>query len=165
MVGRYYFVICGPHDEALFDLDYNSPGKTTGGKVDECLHLNQFVAHAALDMVDDHLWTKADTYLKVVDKFNEWLISAFVTPGIANCDRQHYINCSNYLSVSLNQYLGLRFILLHDELNENRIKYFFQDTYEAYIKLALNPFFERDKPINSPSFSRRVQRIANKHFG
>nr|AAW26684.1 SJCHGC02997 protein [Schistosoma japonicum] len=99
-------------------------------------------------MVDDHLWTKADTYLKVVDKFNEWLISAFVTPGM-----------------SLNQYLGLRFILLHDELNENRIKYFFQDTYEAYIKLALNPFFERDKPINSPSFSRRVQRIANKHFG
>ncbi|VDP11135.1 unnamed protein product [Schistosoma margrebowiei] len=83
MVGRYYFVICGPHDEALFDLDYNSPGKSTGEKADECLHLNQFIAHAALDMVDDHLWSKADTYLKVVDKFNEWLVSAFITPGIS----------------------------------------------------------------------------------
>ncbi|CAH8496026.1 unnamed protein product [Schistosoma turkestanicum] len=141
MVGRYYFVICGPHDEALFDLDYNSPSKTSGSKADECLHLNQFVAHAALDMVDDHLWTKADTYLKVIDKFNEWLVSAFVTPG------------------------RLRFILLHEESNENRIKYFFQDTYEAYIKLALNPFFEREKRITSFSFSKRVQRIANKHFG
>ncbi|CAH8531331.1 unnamed protein product [Schistosoma intercalatum] len=141
MVGRYYFAICGPHDEALFDLDYNSPGKSTGEKADECLHLNQFIAHAALDMVDDHLWSKADTYLKVVDRFNEWLVSAFITPG------------------------RLRFILLHDESNENRIKYFFQDTYEAYIKLALNPFFRREKPITSSSFSKRVQRIANKHFG
>ncbi|VDP99376.1 unnamed protein product [Trichobilharzia regenti] len=121
----------------MFDLDYNSPSKAT----DDCLHLNQFIAHAALDLVDDHVWTKTDTYLKVVDKFNEWMVSAFVTPG------------------------RLRFILLHDESNENRIKYFFQDTYEAYIKLALNPFFERDKPITSPSFTKRVQRIANKHFG
>ncbi|VDP26271.1 unnamed protein product [Schistosoma mattheei] len=31
--------------------------------------------------------------------------------------------------------------------------------------MALNPFFKREKPITSSSFSKRVQRIANKHFG
>ncbi|KER24730.1 hypothetical protein T265_14354 [Opisthorchis viverrini] len=140
MVGRYYFAIVGREDEALFDFEY-STNKGNGQKFEELRYLNQFIAHASLDVIDDQMWTANGTYLKSVDKFNEWIVSAFVTPG------------------------QLRMVLLHDEPNDTRIRNFFNDVYEAYVKLALNPFFDRAKPITSPSFTKKMQRLTSKHFG
>jgi hypothetical protein len=44
-------------------------------------HVIQMIANASLDVIEDVVRKDSGMYLRSVDKFNEWTVSAFVTPG------------------------------------------------------------------------------------
>ena len=91
-------------------------------------------------MVDDTVWSTQNMYLRCVDKFNDYFISAFVTAG------------------------HVRMMLLHDVRNDDGIKNFFHDVHELYVKVLMNPFHDPRMPIASTLFDARVKVLGRKHF-
>eukprot|EP00752_Nemacystus_decipiens_P003490 g3223.t1 len=138
------FMIVG-RNEPLYEADLSSVGNSTssggGGRTstgDESAHLNQFIVHSALDMVERKQWSTPATYLRLVDKFNEQNVSAFLTAG------------------------GAKFMLLHDGRTDDAIRTFFAEVHELYVKLLMNPFYAYDSPVISPAFDQRVKALARK---
>ncbi|CAG8456788.1 8525_t:CDS:2, partial [Ambispora gerdemannii] len=134
----------GTKDNPIYEAEFGSSSKGGGEaivKKDEHRHLNQFIVHSALDVVEEMQWNTNTMYLKSVDKFNEWHVSAHVTAG------------------------NIKFMLLHETKSEDVIRNFFSECYELYIKVLLNPFYELNLPITSPAFDNRVRVIAKKYLG
>lgn len=62
MASNCYFVIVGTRDNPLYEAEWGPQTRTEGGKKDEHKHLNQFIVHAALDVVDDLMWGSNSMY-------------------------------------------------------------------------------------------------------
>jgi len=123
--------------EPLYEAEFSTGPQS---KTEDTAHLNQFILHSAMDMVDDAAQSTNNMYLRIVDRFNDQNVFAFVTAG------------------------NIRFLLLHEGRNEEQVKAFFQEVYEAYVKLLMNPFYSYDTPICSTSFDQRIQAIARRYL-
>ncbi|CDZ96518.1 TRAPP 20 K subunit [Phaffia rhodozyma] len=89
-------------------------------------HLRQMVAHSSLDLIENAMGG-GSMYYKNIDRYNEWTVSAFVAPNI-------------------------KFILLHEQKNDEGIRLFFLEVWEAYVKIVLNPFHTSNTTIDNPVF-------------
>ena len=138
----YYLVIVGQSDNPIYELEYSTRTAAEQKSTDH-RYLTQFIAQAALDLVDEYVWTTNNMYLKCVDKFNEWFVTAFV-----GCNQT------------------VRFLLLHSSprIDENNIKSLFHELYELYTKFALNPLYEHHSQIRSSTFDKKAHLLAKKYL-
>ncbi|KAI8809229.1 Longin-like domain-containing protein [Cladochytrium replicatum] len=152
-----YFVIVGTRDDPLYEAEFGPMSRGDAGKRDEHRHLNQFIVHAALDLVDELQCGTNNMYLKEVDKFNDWHVSAYVAASGRT-------NWEGIVDESSRGTVGVRFMLLHDSRNQDGIRGFFQDCHELYIKALLNPFTELNSPITTTTFDTKVRAIGRKYL-
>lgn len=116
----------------------SSGGIRTGGGQDR--HVIQMIANASLDVIEDVMRKENAMYLKSVDKFNEWTVSAFITAG------------------------NSKFVLLHEGRNEEGNRQFFAEVWEMFVKAQMNPFQTGQRGIRSVMFDVRVRASAKKHL-
>mmetsp|Transcript_20256 Transcript_20256/g.62416 ORF Transcript_20256/g.62416 Transcript_20256/m.62416 type:complete len:138 (+) Transcript_20256:92-505(+) len=131
------FMIVGEEDP-VYEAELSGAPDTD--ETEDAISLAHFVLHAALDSVDDKIETTSDMYLKVVDKWNDQFVYAFVTGGHA------------------------KFLLLTDGKNEDAVRNFFQDVYGEYVKVVMNPFWKYDTPIISKKFDQSVRALAKRYL-
>ncbi|KAF8103384.1 hypothetical protein N665_0188s0321 [Sinapis alba] len=130
------FIIVGRNDNPIYEAEVGSAAKR-----EDAAQLHQFILHAALDVVQDLAWTTTSAmFLKSVDRFNDLVVSVYVTAG------------------------QTRLMLLHDSRNEDGIKSFFQEVHELYIKILLNPLYLPGSRITSSNFDTKVRALARKYL-
>ncbi|CAN6616806.1 trafficking protein particle complex subunit 20 [Trichomonascus vanleenenianus] len=139
----YYLAIIGTKDCPIYELEFGTNRQGGDGVArfsPEMKELNPFILHAALDVVEYVQWTTNSLYLKAVDNFYSYMISAFVTAG------------------------NIKFLLLHETRNEDGIRQFFSDVYDLYVKTLLSPFYFTNQPIQSPIFDQKVRQLAKRYL-
>ncbi|KAI8616085.1 Sedlin [Chytriomyces sp. MP71] len=141
-----YFAIVGTRDNPIYELDLPTPASSSApntslkrDSVSDQKHLSQFIVHSALDIVEESMWGTNQMYLKVVDRFNEHHVSAYVTPS------------------------GAKLMLVHDAVGGD-IRAFFVDVHELYVKMLMNPFSEINGSIGSQQFDAKVRALVRKHL-
>eukprot|EP00392_Amoebophrya_sp_AT5.2_P010994 g11069.t1 len=150
-IASIYILYIVKESEPLYELDLS-----TSGRRDDSPHLDQFIAAASLDELDQSLATSSSSssssyasstqnFFKTVDTFNDFVVSAFVTPG------------------------GLKFLLLHRRNSgDDLLKSFLQDTAELFVTCVLvNPFytpFTRVPPVLQGLLDARVQKLGRRLY-
>ena len=138
---------------------------------------------------------KRRRYLRIVDKFNDQNVFAYVTAGQVEFragtkrfreqfrekrrketstrahdsskhepKRLRFDRDREGLTFRWTGPTQVKFLLLHEGRNEDAVRNFFLEVHELYVKLVMNPFYEHDTPITSPTFDRAVHALARRHL-
>ncbi|KAK5804888.1 hypothetical protein PVK06_032539 [Gossypium arboreum] len=118
------FIIVSRNDIPIYEAEVGSAAKR-----EDAAQLPQFILQAALDIVQDLAWTTSAMFLKAIDKFNDLVVSVYVTAD-------HILNISKPIHF-LHLLIRTRFMLLLDSRSDDGIKSFFQEVHELYIKCEI----------------------------
>ncbi|KAL5803307.1 hypothetical protein ACOSQ4_031612 [Xanthoceras sorbifolium] len=94
MAATACFIIVSRNDIPIYEAEVGSATKR-----EDAAQLHQFILHAALDIVQDLAWTTSAMFLKAIDRFNDLVVSVYVTAG-------HILYICELSSIS-----GLEFLL------------------------------------------------------
>ncbi|KAK6429264.1 TRAPP subunit [Oleoguttula sp. CCFEE 5521] len=174
----YYFTIIGTKDNPLFESTFGTSkpgaGDGTARFREEAVQMNQFIVHAALDLVEEVQWTTKDLYLKKVDTFQNNHIHAYITGGnvkfmlLMNADPS-LTAYSNYASpppsrASMAKQGGLLAANPTSPQTEEAVRGFMGEVYEAWVKCIMNPFYDVNSQVTSPVFRGRVSAAAKRYL-
>ncbi|KAK3332522.1 Sedlin [Cercophora scortea] len=161
----YYFAIIGTQDNPLFEYEFGTSKQGGDGQSrfsDQARHLNQFILHSSLDIVEEVQWTSGQLYLKVIDKFFNNYISCFMTAGNVKFLLLHQpttpvssSSTRNSTSIGANP---------QSPQTEEAVKNFFTEVYENYVKAIMSPFYKVNMEIRSPVFRSRVAAAGRKYL-
>lgn len=79
-------------------------------------------------------------YLKQVDKFDSLSVHCLILPSNA------------------------KLLLLHENESEDKIKNFFNEIYELFVKAILNPFYDPKQKLDIDQFDFRVRSHVKRIF-
>jgi len=98
-------------------------------------YLFQFILYASLDNLD---LKDPNPYHEGIDTYENYLISAYVTPG------------------------QTAFLLLHPK--KKTLRPFFQAVHLLYAQLLMNPFYDVRTPIEDKNFGTNVKAAASREI-
>ncbi|KAG9246798.1 trafficking protein-like protein particle complex subunit 2 [Calycina marina] len=158
----YYFAIIGTQDNPLFEYEFGTSKQGGDGVArfpEQARHMNQFIVHGSLDIVEEVQWANGSMYLKCIDRFYNNFVSCWMTGG------------------------NVKFLLLHapsqpaattttrtsianptSPQTEEAIKQFFTEVYENWIKAIMSPFYHVNMEARSPIFRQRVVAAGKKYL-
>jgi hypothetical protein len=159
----YYFAIVGTQDNPLFEYEFGTSKQGGDGQSrfpEQVRHLNQFILHSSLDIVEEVQWSHGQMYLKCVDKFFNNYISCFVTGGNVKFLLLHQPPVSSTSSRSSTA-VGAN---PTSPATEEAIKMFFTEVYDNWVKTIMSPFYRANMEVKSPIFRARVAAAGRKYL-
>lgn len=167
----YYFVIISPTDSPLFELTFGT-SKVGGDGVarftndETSRYMNQFIVHAALDVVEEVQWLSPNMWLKVIDSYapTSSHVSCFLTGSNVRFMLLHQPSAvptgagSRLSTVSSTS-------IPHNPTSpqtEDAIRQFMTEVFELWVKTTMNPFYRLGNQITSPVFRQRVTAAGRK---
>lgn len=181
----YYFAIIGTQDNPLFEHEFGTSKQGGDGQahfVEQARHLNQFIVHSSLDVVEEVQWGHGQMYLKCVDKFFQNYVSCFITGANTKFMLLHQpLSAANAYSPGLNgsslamgngaggtaaSRASMSSISANptSTATEEAIKSFFFEVYESWVKAIMSPFYHNNMEIRSPVFRSRVAAAGKKYL-
>ncbi|OCT48257.1 Trafficking protein particle complex subunit 2 [Cladophialophora carrionii] len=167
----YYFVIISPTDTPVFELTFGT-SKAGGDGVarfrnaETSRYMNQFIVHAALDVVEEVQWLQPNMWLKVIDNYapTNSHISCFITGTNVRFMLLHQPSTTTASAGSRTSTISSTSIPQNptSPQTEEAIRQFMNEVFELWVKTLMNPFYTVGNQIKSPIFRQRVTAAGKK---
>ncbi|KAI9836300.1 MAG: TRAPP subunit [Sclerophora amabilis] len=166
----YYFAIVGTKDNPLFEHEFGTSKQGGDGVArfpEQARHMNQFIVHSSLDIVEEVQWGTGQMYLKVIDRFYNNYVSCFLTGGNIKFLLLHAPPTPSFSNTTNASNRGSSTSIAANPTSpatEEAIRQFFTDVYEAWVKTIMSPFYLVNMEVKSPIFRGRVAGAGKKYL-